>query len=67
MKRQGSQDWPKNQTPRRKKMQKKSLISKGTTTKANATNSKLTPLSVRAAVKPTIRSKVAATLNAGIR
>jgi hypothetical protein len=36
-------------------VQKKSLISKGTTTKANATNSKPTP-----AVKPSVLARVAA-------
>ena len=41
-------------------VQKKSLISKGTTTKANATNSKPTPLSVRPAVKSAIKNAVMA-------
>ena len=41
-------------------MQKKSLISKGTTTKANATNSKLRPLSVRPAVKSAVKQAVTA-------
>lgn len=40
-------------------VQKKSLISKGTTIKADATNSKPTP-AVRPSVKPAVIAKVAA-------
>ena len=47
-------------------VQKKSLISKGTTIKADATNSKPNP-AVRPAVKPSVIAKVSAALRMGVR
>jgi hypothetical protein len=50
----------------RKMVQKKSLISKGTTIKADATNSKPTP-SVRPAVKPAIKNMVRGNITAAVK
>jgi hypothetical protein len=47
-------------------VQKKSLISKGTTIKADATGSKPTP-SVRPAVKPAIQSAVRGKISAAVK
>jgi len=63
----GSLTAAKNQFVRGRKMvQKKSLISKGTTIKADATSSKTT-LSVRPAVKPAIQSAVRGKISAAVQ
>jgi hypothetical protein len=65
--RRAAKTWLKNQIHARKKMvQKKSLISKGTTIKADDTKSNSTP-STRPAVKPSVHARVAAAQKMAIK